>query len=392
MDLVKITHFNLLNTGGAYIAARRLVAAQQENGIDATLQTQKDLSLSEKARSRVFSRLDYELNNLIAPPLTISYFSGLKELNYKSILNLHWLPGPLPRAVSRFGTSQSIVWTMHDTNPFTAICHNPFECAGFKEICANCPQKGFIPNTLIERRLRQKKRSISGRESLQIVAPSRWIANMASISGVLENTPIHVIPNPVPLDVFSPIQRNQARKHLGIEEFFVIGFLSPTLGEAKGGRRAKEIFQKYSKSNSNQVMGIEIGSEKTTLQSNLMGISAKTEEEMSTVLSSCDVLIYTSTAENLPNLLLEAQACGTPIVTINVGGASECIINGKSGYIFKEDEEALIEINNLYENLQYRSQTAINAREFATRNFSPKIISDKYLEVYKSVGEGITKG
>lgn len=240
MDFVKVTHFNLLTTGGAYIAARRLVAGQQENGIDATLRTQKDLSSSKKTRSRVSSRLDYELNKLITPPLTISYFSGLKELNSKSILNLHWLPGPLPKAVGTISTSQGIVWTLHDTNPFTAICHNPFECGGFKEKCSNCPQKGFIPNTLIERKLRQKERSINGRDALQIVAPSNWIANMASISGVLEKTPIHVIPNAVPLDIFSPSQRNQARKMLGIEEFFVIGFLSPTLGEAKGGEELRK--------------------------------------------------------------------------------------------------------------------------------------------------------
>jgi glycosyltransferase involved in cell wall biosynthesis len=78
-------------------------------------------------------------------------------------------------------------------------------------------------------------------------------------------------------------------------------------------------------------------------------------------------------------------------VTIDVGGVSECIIDKETGYLFKEDEEAIIKINHLFQNAHHRSQISMRARNFAQNNFSPKTIANKYLEVYNEVNERITK-
>ncbi len=51
------------------------------------------------------------------------------------------------------------------------------------------------------------------------------------------------------------------------------------------------------------------------------------------IIGSLDVLALTSRTEGLPNVLLEAQAMEVPVVTTDVGGASEVVRNGETGYV-----------------------------------------------------------
>ena len=384
---MKITHFNLLNSGGAYTAARRLVEGQIQNGIDATLETYHDMDLFERFGSRIKSKLDYETNRAILPPLTISFFSSLGRIHANNVLNLHWVPGPLPRTLGRLNDVPAIVWTLHDTIPFTAICHNPMTCNGFANNCNSCPQRGFLPNLLVQNKLRTKRHSVTRRGNLQVVAPSRWIATLASESVVFESTPINIIPNAVPLNVFSPTDRSLCRKELGVDNFFVVGFLSPKLGGAKGGKRAKDIFKTFATKHSHKVKGIEIGAENDKDSPDVIKVFSRSEKEMSKVLKSCDALIYTSLADNLPNLLLEAQACGTPLVSVDIGGTTECFVENSSGFVFREDLEAVKKLEDLFFHPNFRFEVSKKARNFAIENFDPKDIADRYMQIYNQASK-----
>ena len=50
-------------------------------------------------------------------------------------------------------------------------------------------------------------------------------------------------------------------------------------------------------------------------------------------MADMDLLLLTSRAEGLPNVLVEAQAVGTPVVTPPVGGAPETVRHGLTGWI-----------------------------------------------------------
>ncbi len=43
------------------------------------------------------------------------------------------------------------------------------------------------------------------------------------------------------------------------------------------------------------------------------------------------LLLLTSNFEGMPNVVMEAQAVGIPVVAPNVGGVSDCMIDGKTG-------------------------------------------------------------
>ncbi|MGH7068466.1 MAG: glycosyltransferase, partial [Acetobacteraceae bacterium] len=60
----------------------------------------------------------------------------------------------------------------------------------------------------------------------------------------------------------------------------------------------------------------------------LMGIT----EDIWTSLAAMDVFVLTSSLEGLPNVLIEAQCAGIPVVSTNVGGAPEAFLDGKTGF------------------------------------------------------------
>ena len=55
-------------------------------------------------------------------------------------------------------------------------------------------------------------------------------------------------------------------------------------------------------------------------------------DDVWTALSAMDIFVLTSRMEGLPNVLIEAQGAGLPVVSTIVGGAPETFIEGKTGF------------------------------------------------------------
>jgi glycosyltransferase involved in cell wall biosynthesis len=53
-------------------------------------------------------------------------------------------------------------------------------------------------------------------------------------------------------------------------------------------------------------------------------------------LSACNVILLTSSGEGTPNVLLEAQSLGLPVVTTDAGGAAEAVLDGITGIVVKD--------------------------------------------------------
>jgi glycosyltransferase involved in cell wall biosynthesis len=57
-------------------------------------------------------------------------------------------------------------------------------------------------------------------------------------------------------------------------------------------------------------------------------------------LAPCDLVLLTSSGEGIPNVLLEAQWLGIPVVTVNAGGAGEAVNDGTTGLVIESDNAA----------------------------------------------------
>ena len=93
-------------------------------------------------------------------------------------------------------------------------------------------------------------------------------------------------------------------------------------------------------------------------------------------------------AEGFGIVLLEAQACGVPVVTSARGGATEGIIDGRTGYRFPEGDEGEL-ANLLYRALaDERANAAMGAEasEFVRRSFDIRVCTRKLEEIYDRHG------
>ena len=105
------------------------------------------------------------------------------------------------------------------------------------------------------------------------------------------------------------------------------------------------------------------------------------------ILKKSTIVVLPSYREGFPKILMEAAACGKPIITTNVPGCRDAIINGVTGILvkpknFKNLAKAIYELSNDKKKLSYMGK---NARKFAEKNFDTKYIVDKHLQIYNSL-------
>jgi glycosyltransferase involved in cell wall biosynthesis len=113
----------------------------------------------------------------------------------------------------------------------------------------------------------------------------------------------------------------------------------------------------------------------------LMGVT----DDIWMSLAAMDVFVLTSRMEGLPNVLIEAQCAGVPVVSRNVGGAPETFLDGKTGFgVDTPSPEALAEaLLRLTLDADRRVMMSAAASAFAREQFGiPQMIA-RTMELYK---------
>jgi glycosyltransferase involved in cell wall biosynthesis len=90
------------------------------------------------------------------------------------------------------------------------------------------------------------------------------------------------------------------------------------------------------------------------------------------LLAASDVCLLTSQAEGFSNSILEYMAAGCAVVATNVGGASEAIVEGETGYLVNSGDDAAMaaRIVDLLRNPERRVQMGHNGRRVVEERFS----------------------
>lgn len=102
------------------------------------------------------------------------------------------------------------------------------------------------------------------------------------------------------------------------------------------------------------------------------------------VLRAMDVFVLPSRAEGISNTILEAMACGLPVVATAVGGSAELIEHGRSGgLVAANDSEALAALLELYvRDADLRARHGLAARARIEANFSIEHMVNSYQDLY----------
>lgn len=101
-------------------------------------------------------------------------------------------------------------------------------------------------------------------------------------------------------------------------------------------------------------------------------------------IAAMDLFLLTSRAEGLPNVLIEAQALGVPVVTCKVGGAPEVVEHGVTGWVLERDDvhSAADRLISLLQDKTWRATAGDKAPIFIEEHFGVERMLDETLAVY----------
>ncbi|MCL0087920.1 glycosyltransferase [Dehalococcoidia bacterium] len=104
--------------------------------------------------------------------------------------------------------------------------------------------------------------------------------------------------------------------------------------------------------------------------------------ELPNYMNELKLLVLPSYTEGLPNIMLEAMACGTPVLATSVGAIPDVIKDGETGFIMENNSPECI-AENVIRALNHLNlgQTAQNARALVEREYT----YEKAVERYRSI-------
>jgi glycosyltransferase involved in cell wall biosynthesis len=101
----------------------------------------------------------------------------------------------------------------------------------------------------------------------------------------------------------------------------------------------------------------------------------------------CDIFCLPSLSDPFPNVVLEAMACGKPVVATKVGGISEIITNGRDGVLVPPADVNSLRnaLSKLIQDTEFRDEIGQQAVNTIRQRFSWDIVADSYIKVYRAL-------
>jgi len=320
----------------------------------------------------------------------------LDQLPACQVINLHWIPGFVDYRTffTRIPSSTPIVWTLHDLNPLTGGCHYNLGCDGYLGRCGRCPQLGSEEPEDLAHEIWERKRRLFAKvppARLHFVTPSRWLRAEVQRSPILARFPVEVIPYGLDVDEFTPRHRGSVRDLLGIPRHApVLLFAAEEVGNERKGFACLVKALAQCAGRIPNLMLLSVGRNRPTVQIDVPWVhvgSVDNDRFLSMVYSAADLFVMSSLQDNLPNTVLEAIACGIPVVGHAVGGIPDMIRNGVNGLTVPvADVEALgAAIEDVLRDTARCAEMGANARRIAVEEYSLELQGRRYSELYATL-------
>ena len=412
---MKVLLINTFETkGGAAVACKRLARALQKQGADVSILVCEKKITDSFVSSVIKSNLDklhfkfnfleerlhiflvnhFHRKNLFAVSIASKGFNIVDHPLVKEadVIHLNWINQGF---LSIIGINQllklgkPVIWTMHDMWPITGICHHSRECNRYMDDCGFCmflqkPSKKDLSYHILKR----KKKCFQG-AGIHFVACSQWLQKRAEISALLIGNTITNIPNPIDTELFSPGDKDAARITLNLpkdKKLLLFGALIAS-DKRKGIDYLIEATHLLADLSENvELVFCGEFKEKTAsvfgLKAHFLGYISDPDMIVK-MYQAADCFVTPSIEENLPNMIMEAMACGIPCVGFNVGGIPEMIMHKQTGYVSanRSAEDFAAGIRYVLEKSDDTDFKESN-RDFVLNNYSESAVANRYIKLY----------
>ncbi len=288
-----------------------------------------------------------------------------------------------------------LVWRLSDMWALTGHCAYSGRCDRWRTGCGACPDLATYPGLPRDttRLLWRAKKSIYARARPVIVAPSRWLEEIARESPLFAGLPVHRIPSGIDRSVFRPIPKPAARELLGLPpDARIVLYVAQVLDDnarkgsadaiaachALKGRAAFDL----------AVLGSGGASWREKLPQTIHALGYVHDERLlAASYAAADLTIVPSRVENLPNSILESLACGTPVVAYDSGGIGDVVRHEETGLLARTGaREALADaMARLLADAALRERLSRNAVALIAKEFDAAREARAFADLFASL-------
>lgn len=281
------------------------------------------------------------------------------------------------------------VVTLHDCWFYTGGCfhYTSVGCSKWQQSCGNCPKKMQDTPALLKdnsaKILADRKKYFGKIKNLTVVGVSQWIAK-ESEKTVFNGRDVTTVYNGVDTEFFVPTPSDFRDKNGLNGKFLIMAPASKWLKPVN-----KKTFDTVCKGLPDDCVIVMFGcseSQKANLPQKVFPLEyLKDRDELRKVYSACDVFANCSREESLSLINVEAQACGTPVVTYANTGVCETV-DGKCGFSVENGNEteflkAILKVKEIGK--EHFSEDCLT---WVKHRFDQKGNYRKYIELYKQEG------
>ena len=279
-----------------------------------------------------------------------------------------------------------VVWTLHDCWAFTGHCpHFIYQgCEKWKIGCYGCTEYKKYPISAFDDSKRMyalKKKWFLGVKNMQIITPSKWLADLVKQS-YLKEYPVRVINNGIDLSVFHPEYSDFREKFEIDDSMHIVLSVAFGWGEKKGLDIMIRLAETLPSNYKVVIVGTNAAVDKRLPEGMISIHRTHNQQELIKIYSAADLFVIPTREDNYPTVNMEAIACGTPVLTFDVGGSAE-IIDSKTGAAVKSDDfNALYrEVIRICEQKPYTQADCLNRAKM----FDVNKKNDEYIDIYSKM-------
>ena len=383
----------------ADIEPRMLVRSKQSGDWTVSATSANHAKAVNLMRSRIgghMMRLQKTANaNMHSTNFLPSNLAASLNASDASVVNLHWLGGEAMSVEDIGRICKPVVWTLHDMWAFCGAEHVADDTAdarwrtGYTR--SNRPAgSGWFD---IDRHTwRRKQRAWT--KPVQVVTPSRWLADCVRHSALIQEWPVAVIPNVLDTEMFKPLERLYCRHVLnlpGDKKIVLFGALGGAQSRNKGYDLLLGALHLLAASHPDLLCVVFGQGEPQVLPAiplpiKWMGHIAD-DATLALLYGAADVMVIPSRLENLPQSGTEAHACGCPVVAFHCSGLPDVVEHRITGYL-----AAPYQIDDLAHGIAWvvndklvNATLGTAARRRAQMLWSASAVVPAYLAVYDAV-------
>jgi glycosyltransferase involved in cell wall biosynthesis len=228
---------------------------------------------------------------------------------------------------------------------------------------------------------------------MTIITPSSWMTKLAKES-LLQRFPIHHISNGIDTEIYQPLDSQMCRSVLGVPSGKkALMFVAASLQERrKGGDLLTQALKSLPESVKTQIVLLLIGNGGEALAEAVdiptLNFGFVTDKRLKTICySAADLFIFPSREDNLPLVLQESMACGTPMVSFKIGGIPDLVRPGITGYLAEAEnvEDFRNGIVQLLDDDSLRQEMSQQCRAIAEKEYSSELQIQRHIELYRQL-------